>query len=202
MICLFLSPWKDSGSSPRGPTSSLPNRPAVGTLIVTAAMPPRMPAAIMIVSHPGTSPECMYGPFRSSTTPEMTTAAAPGPTSSPCTAAISLYALSRSAGAKLLAFTPAIMVARPPPSHSVNPSTCTSSQKPRITTSRSSCEPLCVCASSLCIAYEFGHQLPSRISRFHVVPILDLLLAHLPAPEHLPAVHLAVALPQPLLESR
>src|SRR5205814_9880603 len=43
-----------------------------------------------------------------------------------------LYAASRSAVPRRFAVTPATIVAIPPPSHSVNPRTCTSSQNPLI----------------------------------------------------------------------
>src|SRR2546422_5601745 len=99
-------------------------------------------------------------------------------------APMSLYALSRSAGAKLLAETPATMVAMPPPSQRVKPRTCTRSQNPRTAASSF--------PSPLRALNHFGYGLSPREPRFQIVPELDPLLALLPAPEYLFPVQLSV----------
>src|SRR5205814_8502974 len=45
------------------------------------------------------------------------------------------------------------------------------------------------------------YRLPSGVSRLQLMPVLDPVLAHFPAPEDLLAVELAVEVNQPLLES-
>src|SRR5438445_1509654 len=102
---------------------------------------------------------------------------------------MSLYALSRSAGVKLLAEMPATIVAMPPPNHRVKPRTCTSSQNPRI---EGPCDLLTV--------HHFRNRLPAAISGFELMPMLDPVFPSLPAPEDISPLELAVEIDQSLIE--
>src|SRR2546422_526021 len=108
-------------------------------------------------------------------------------------APMSLYALSRSAGAKLLAETPATMVAMPPPSQRVKPRTCTKSQNPR---NAASSFP-----SPLRALNHFGYGLSSPVPRFQIVPELDPLFPLFPTPKDLLPVELSVEVDEPRFES-
>src|SRR5438034_10415149 len=107
---------------------------------------------------------------------------------------MSLYALSRSAGVKLLAEMPATMVAMPPPNHRVKPRTCTSSQNPRIE-GPSRCR-FC----DLLTVHHYRNRLPAGVSRFELMPMLDPVLPGLPAPEDISPLQLAVEIDQSLIE--
>src|SRR6266568_1703772 len=118
-------------------------------------------------------------------------------------APMSLYALSRSAGAKLLADTPATMVAMPPPSQRVKPRTCTSIQKPRIAGLQVWDTEPAAFAFSVCLltVHYFGYRLASRVSRFQIVPELNPLFPLFPTPKDLLTVELTVEVHQSRLES-
>src|SRR6185369_6718395 len=112
---------------------------------------------------------------------------------------MSLYALSRSAGAKPFADTPATIVAMPPPSQRVKPRTCTRSQNPRITGSGFQ-DTEHSFSVRLLTAHYFRYRLASGVSGLKLVPVLDFLFILFPAPEYFFPIELAVKVDQSRLE--
>src|ERR1043166_8098246 len=123
-----------------------------------------------------------------------------------------------------LAVTPATIVAIPPPNQRVKPSTCTSSQNPRMPSIPSPLPALAAVRRIRCPTHasarfflhpasstrrfpcrlsphHFRHWLPSGVSGVQLMPVLDFFFTLLPAPEDFLAVELAVEVHQPLLEA-